>query len=230
MDDVTSIFKGKFHWADRGRWLVPSSDIEQNGFRKFFKRKTSDVEMAVEASIPHMKQKRTCLQAGGYIGIWPTMLSGVFDRVITFEAQETNYRCLLHNTLGLDNITVIPRCALGKDNTLMVGMEPWGVDHLGTSRIIPNGNIPTVCIDDLELDDVDLIWLDIEGSEYDALVGAIDTIERCRPVIGFEDRGLNTRFGYSAGACPIGFLESFGYKETNRPYPSDVLMIPPLSI
>jgi FkbM family methyltransferase len=229
MDNATSIFNGKFSWAERSEWLAPSVDIaEPGGFTKFFMRPKADVQIAVEAALPYLKQRRTCLQAGGYIGIWPTMLSGIFNRVITFEAQEITFGCLRHNTKGLDNVTVMPRCALGKDNTLMVGMGNWvEKGHFGTSIVIPGGNIPTVCIDDLELTDVDLIWLDIEGSEYDALVGASETIERCRPVIGFEDTGLNTRIGYSDGASPIEYLISyFGYKEKNRPYPSDALMIP----
>ena len=226
--DENRIFDGKFRWAERSEWLAPSVDIAvPGGFTKFFARPKADVEIAIDTALPYMKQKRTCIQAGGYIGIWPTMLSGIFDRVITFEANEVTYECLLHNTKGLDNVTVMPRCALGKDNTLKVGMGNWvAKGHFGTSIVIPGGNIPTVCIDDLELTDVDLIWLDIEGSEYDALAGAGETIERCRPVIGFEATGLNTRLGYSGGACPIEFLKTFGYKEAARPYPSDALMIP----
>jgi FkbM family methyltransferase len=46
--------------------------------------------------------------------------------------------------------------------------------------------IQTRRIDSFNLDDVVFIKLDIEGMEYQALNGAIDTIRRCLPFIAFE--------------------------------------------
>jgi len=42
-------------------------------------------------------------------------------------------------------------------------------------------------IDDLNLSICDLIHLDIEGFEKFAILGAIDTIVKCKPVIVIED-------------------------------------------
>lgn len=47
--------------------------------------------------------------------------------------------------------------------------------------------IKTVCIDDVvkeeKIDDLELIKMDIEGGEYNALLGAIKTIKRFRPIL-----------------------------------------------
>jgi hypothetical protein len=36
---------------------------------------------------------------------------------------------------------------------------------------------------------VDFIKLDLEGYEYRALLGAAETLERCRPIVMFEEKG-----------------------------------------
>jgi hypothetical protein len=69
--------------------------------------------------------------------------------------------------------------------------------------------IPMITIDSLGLDDIDLMQLDLEGFEYDALVGARETIERCKPVIIVESTSDNVDT----------FLAEFGYvnwKKINR--------------
>ena len=61
-----------------------------------------------------------------------------------------------------------------------------------------NGSEKTTKIDSLNLQICDLIQLDIEGFEYQALVGAKETLERCKPVIivetahgGVSERQMN---------------------------------------
>jgi hypothetical protein len=51
-------------------------------------------------------------------------------------------------------------------------------------------SVSTIAIDDLYLTACDLIILDIEGSEPFALEGARATIDKFKPVIMVEDRGL----------------------------------------
>src|SRR3990167_7138594 len=48
------------------------------------------------------------------------------------------------------------------------------------------GIYPTLTIDALGLPVCDLIYLDVEGCEFDALWGAWATILRCKPIIVFE--------------------------------------------
>ena len=46
-------------------------------------------------------------------------------------------------------------------------------------------------------DDVGFIMLDIEGAEMKALLGAVNVIARCKPIIALEVKGLGRRYGYS---------------------------------
>jgi hypothetical protein len=75
------------------------------------------------------------------------------------------------------------------------------------------GAIPTLEVDDFKLSDVDLIMLDIEGSEFRALRGAEATIRRCRPLIVFEDKGLGAQFYGEKRDAAMEFVRgAFHYK------------------
>ena len=72
-------------------------------------------------------------------------------------------------------------------------------------------------------DDVDLLQLDIEGFEHQAILGAAETIDRCSPVIVLELKGLGKRYGYSDEET-IEFLSDLGYKIKDRIH-RDVLFL-----
>ncbi|MBS0640790.1 MAG: FkbM family methyltransferase [Acetobacteraceae bacterium] len=75
-----------------------------------------------------------------------------------------------------------------------------------TADYSENGTVevPVFSIDSLELARVDLIKIDVEGMEMDALDGASSTIERCRPALIVE--------WYKADKAALrARLEGFGY-------------------
>ena len=57
----------------------------------------------------------------------------------------------------------------------------------GGSHVTDVGDTPTFKIDDLNLNECNLIHLDIEGFEKFAMLGAIQTLVRCKPVLCIED-------------------------------------------
>ena len=62
--------------------------------------------------------------------------------------------------------------------------------------------IPTFTVDQLALDTCDLIQLDCEGYEPNIIVGALETIEKFKPVISLETTNGETesilsQFGYT---------------------------------
>src|SRR5581483_9174009 len=46
--------------------------------------------------------------------------------------------------------------------------------------------VPLLRLDDLHLADVTAVKLDAEGAEAEVLLGALDTLRRCRPVLSIE--------------------------------------------
>ena len=69
-------------------------------------------------------------------------------------------------------------------------------------------------LDSYNFQDVDIIKIDVEGFEYDVLLGATDTIDRCKPVVQVEMvYGQPHRFGHSVHDI-LKFFEERGYKMT----------------
>ena len=105
-------------------------------------------------------------------------------------------------------------------------LDPGESRNPGAWYAVDGNDVPTITIDALLRDDVDLIYLDIEGYETKALLGGANTIERCRPVIGIEDKKNNLWAKYGHKRSPVDMLISdFGYREVARVH-LDVILAP----
>ena len=140
--------------------------------------------------LPMVKDKRVCVQAGGNVGVYPLALAKVFERVITFEPDGDNLNCLIENA-NLSNIMIL-WVALGAEEGTC-GILRIDTDNCGSHKTLPGDAIPVRTIDSLDLDQCDLIWLDIEGAEADAIKGALATIEKFSPIIVLEEKGLGPK-------------------------------------
>ena len=223
---ILSVYKtvqGKLPWHDRQEWLFPATDTRLD---KSFTHGPNDVDDAMLRIEVLCAKRRTCIQAGGALGIWPIRLAQFFDRVVTLEPHPVNYGCLLHNTDGIKAILAI-NAALGKEPgqvKMMLHVDEKG--NSGAYYVKRGGDIQRITIDSLGLSDVDLIYLDIEGAETDALLGATDTIAKYRPVIGLEDKKNQFWRRYHYNRSPVEMLvKDFGYKEIAR-YHLDVILAP----
>lgn len=151
-----------------------------------------------------------------------------FQRVLTFEPDPKNYTALLYNIRDYPDITAFPM-ALASRSRQKVSMSRIEGNCGAHSMYFDSAEgLPTITIDDMAMpgdEDVDLIYLDIEGAEMLALRGAEDTIRRARPVIAFEDKGLSERFGYSQGDIEKWLASEFGYAVKHR-INRDVIMVP----
>lgn len=171
-----------------------------------------DHVMDIDVFMRHVRGENVCVQAGGACGVWPYRYAQLFDDVYTFEPQPENWHCLQQNIGDINNIHTFhaplsnDRRAYSVKNDI-VERENWGAGY-----IVPDDNgIEAVLIDDLELNSCDLIQLDIEGYELQALQGAENTIAQYRPVIVLEEKPLNHMRGDHT--LPRQWLEkTFGYR------------------
>jgi FkbM family methyltransferase len=153
--------------------------------------------------LEHVKRFNTVVQAGGHQGLYPRLLSDMFKFVYTFEPDPINFHCLVNNCQK-DNIFKF-NSALGDKHTMVRMNEPAkdlttmkdnsGMNSIDVDKI---GNTPQLMIDDLNLNSCDLIWLDVEGYEIRALMGAENTIDKFKPVIMAERASEEVRQYLSA--------------------------------
>jgi FkbM family methyltransferase len=164
-------------------------------------------------SLAFCKQKRTVFQAGGNFGIYPLELAKHFDTVYTVEPDMDNYRALKQNIAN--STKIIPmRAGLGSRDG-RAAMDRKEPTNCGAHMIKQGDEFDIITIDSYNLTDCDFIQLDIEGSEHDALMGAIDTIELTHPVITLEMKGLGERYGYT-DQDTMNLLASLGYAVAGR--------------
>jgi FkbM family methyltransferase len=136
---------------------------------------------SIEWAIVHCKQWRTAVQAGGNIGLWPARMALSFQKVLTFEPDQTSRQCLeLNVPKNVEVLSDVLGASVGS-----CGMTRRG---LGSHNVIEGDASPVVPVDDFGLMDVDLVQFDVEGYELEVLKGAEATLARCKPLVQVELR------------------------------------------
>lgn len=193
-------------------WLWPESDTE---CMKVVFSSLEDTKKAVS----YCKQKRTCVQAGANMGVWPWALSKQFAHVVTFEPDPECFALAQENLLDRENIDIYCAGLWHKRGLCQMGFNDHERDNNRGAQFVVETDEGKYLgrLDSLGLTDCDLIYLDIEGAELNALKGAEETIRRCKPVIAVEDKGLGERYGVLPGEV-VGYLvDTLGYVVRARP-------------
>ena len=156
---------------------------------------------------------RSIVHAGANVGAYALKFAERFNTVYAFEPDTTNFKCLALNTINTNNI-LLYQGVLGCFNKT-VTIENNESTNCGTGLVTTTGNLPQFTIDSLHLDTVDCIHLDVEGYEMFALMGALNTIQRCSPTIVLEWLDHGNRFGISQQTI-MNFLVSLGYNKIKK--------------
>ena len=136
----------------------------------------------------------TVIQAGGNCGMYPRFYGNHFINVYTFEPDSLNYLCLDLNCIGSKYRKFYG--GLG-DNTNRLSLKRHALSNCGMHRIDTKpGNIEMFRIDDLSIVECDLIHLDVEGFEEQALRGGEKTIKKYKPVVVLEHGGRQQPMGH----------------------------------
>lgn len=132
------------------------------------------------------------LDVGANIGALTIPLARLANRVIAIEPQPENRGLLRKNIAAncLESRVTIIRAAVGAAEGTTKIAELSELNHRNFGAVvIGEGKIPISVrtIDDIADGlHIDFMKIDIEGSERDALIGARETIRRCKPVIYVE--------------------------------------------
>ena len=172
----------------------------------------------VEQWLGHVAGRTLAVQAGGNVGVYPTRLASYFETVYTFEPDDENWACLALNVSAPNVVT--QRAALG--SSARPGRLQRVERNAGAHYLLPDfGGVSVVPLDSLSLPACDLLALDVEGAELEALKGAVETVAKFHPTIIVEDKGHVARFGQTPREMHK-WLEDRGYRRQAQ-YGRDVV-------
>jgi FkbM family methyltransferase len=189
-------------------------DIDQTTYN-ILKSETELLEIVK----PYLKGNEVAVQAGGNCGIQVRKFAEYFNLVYTFEPDPINFHCLCNN-LSYSNVIKM-QCCLG-DSRKLVSLNKYEEIVGGFYVNQDAGFIPTLMIDDLNLTSCNFIQLDVEGYQMHALRGAINTIQKFKPVISVEFDWIE-RYEYTHNDLR-NFFNNIGYRKVAK-YTSDQIFV-----
>jgi len=188
------------------KWIWPIAD------EKSWEGQNEYLDL-VDHVLPHLKKNNVMIQAGGNCGLLLSTFVDHFDFIYTFEPDPVNFYCLTQN-ISSDKVSKIQACLGESNGTTKVQqlVRPDRPHDTGGVHICGDGYLPLLSIDSLNLPECDLIQLDVEGYELNALLGAIETIKKYKPVlcVEFYEKWLN-RYDSTSGDI-LNLIYNLGYK------------------
>jgi FkbM family methyltransferase len=196
--------------------LVNSFYFPTIGAANAAKQKSNWAEQPTQIA-SHAKEKQVCIQAGGNVGYYTKIYAELFDTVYTIEPNPLNFYCLNKNVQNA-NVIKFQSCLGDSHQLVSIDLPASHVKkgiNIGTYHISGKGNIPTLLIDDLNLDTCDLIHLDIEGFEINAINGATNTIAKYKPTICLEINSALNNFNYSRDSV-FNLMQQLNYAQVEH--------------
>lgn len=157
-------------------------------------------------------KNKVFLDIGAHSGTYGISLSEKFKTVHCFEPQRMTYYSLCGSTAlsAMENIHC-HNFGLGSEKQKgikelkIVSKDGGGSSLHATTGVIAKENIEIKVLDDLNIKNVGFIKIDVEGNEYDVLIGAKNTLEKSGyPKILFESNdhdkklfNLIKKYGYT---------------------------------
>lgn len=180
--------------GDRDGWLT-RAPLDNDGWPLYQRDRLAAIVTALE---PLAATRRRFIDGGAHVGLVSIPAARLFSHVDAFEPHPDTFACLVANLRSASfearNHVITPRqVALGsstRDVTLAARKAASSLSWYASEDKPRDGDLQVsmLALDEPAWDDVDAIKLDLEGGEYDALVGAQETIKRCRPVILIEEK------------------------------------------
>lgn len=141
-----------------------------------------EAEIAALDCVKAIRVEHVVLDIGAFIGDTALIFKQYSHFVLAFEPQPDAFEALCHNSPDSLNFNV----PVGDGARVLCGEEGIG-GNLGTRQTLFNANgIRSLPLDVLGMARIDFIKIDVEGAEVAVLRGAVDTIQRCKPLLLIE--------------------------------------------
>jgi len=185
-----------------GKWVAEHKrlDFDQNQLPQYTK---------------YFKKGDVLVNIGANIGCYAKSFVDKASKIICFEPHEEAFACLKYNLEKYSNVELY-NTALSHDSHMYNVLDGYA-NNIGASVIESSVDSQkyTTTLDELDFDRLNFILMDCEGSEYNILLGARNTINKFKPIIVTEvnDHHLQ-KFGSSRDQLFL-LLDQMGYTYRN---------------
>ncbi len=215
LDNNIAVLEGDTHIS---KWVQESRRLDHDDY-------------SLGLILPHINPGDWVVDGGAFIGdhtIAYLKAVGPEGKVYAFEPNPAAYSCLYHNCS--DAVTFNAGLSDREYFAEYKFDTNAGASHVGELE----GNVHLFTLDSLNLRRCDFLKLDIEGCEYEALLGASKTIKEYRPVMWIEvnEAALDRRRRSPSDLLSL-VRDYFGYATTSHPESEglqyDILCTPQIS-
>lgn len=182
----------------------------------------ADCAVAAARARPGARGPGCAVDVGGHFGLISVALARRFDSVISFEPNSFNVSLLRANVAlnGLSDRVEVRQAGLFSHETRLSlapserqeiplplteqgELDPLSATNLGAYSFAEDGSglseVPAYPLDSLALNNLSFVKVDVQGADGEVLLGAAETMARCRPWVVFEweealSRGYGVRF------------------------------------
>ncbi|MBK9571042.1 MAG: FkbM family methyltransferase [Chitinophagaceae bacterium] len=175
-----------------------------------------------QAAIAFFKNAQNVIIAGAYFGdqaipvAYQIKETGVCH---TFEPNKNNSDLIIENANlnGLPNILINNLALWNISNEKLIFEGEDALASTVTASEATNNVLHTITIDDYVLQNkvgkIDLLMIDVEGSEIKVLQGAVEMIRQHKPVVVFETHSLYDDWSKGLENSPsVTLMKNLGYE------------------
>jgi FkbM family methyltransferase len=173
-------------------------------------------ELALLNKLKQLNPKGNIVDVGANIGNHSVFFANFLqcEKLYCFEPVDITRNVLIENVernCFVDETIVLPYILSDKKQSIQMGF--FDENNSGATQVKEEpGNVSSVTLDSLNLKDVALIKMDVEGHELRVLKGALETIRNQKPIITAE---LKTRTKLMEF---YKLISKFGYKTDMKNY------------
>ena len=151
---------------------------------------------------------------GANVGAYAHSFINLASQVICFEPQDEVFECLEHNIGCYKNVKLYKDALSDHVHgyNMMINSDNTAASFI---KHTTSSHYQTKTLDMFDLERVDFILMDCEGSEFNILQGGIDTIKRSKPIIVTEVNDYYLARQGSSTSALFKFLDDHGYVYRN---------------
>jgi len=202
---------------------VPSTDAQIEEWRKSGYPFMQDrcLNQFVSWCDTQHKKLTNIVDVGAWCGTWTIAMQKYAKNIVCYEPTKLHFKCLQRNVGPYNHVRIYNQAIGNEDGYIKLSKE---ASTQNTRVLFEQGDTKISKLDSLELSNVDMLKIDVEGLEMEVLKGASKTLENVQYIM-IELNNNSKKYG-SSNLEIEKHLMDLGYKVLIKTWPDIVYFRP----